>query len=82
MFFYTLVEFPNLLCPLVLVEATAHSLLESNSPWVGQWIWACANTRGEARNCAARNVLYNIEYFEKGTIDKPREGLPIFKSKK
>lgn len=54
-----------------------------NSPFLntkcgGEWHWHGARKLTAARDGAAKRLLYEVGYFEKGSDDKPREGLPTF----
>ncbi|KAG8943359.1 hypothetical protein FRC04_002915 [Tulasnella sp. 424] len=49
-----------------------------NTESVGEWYLYGAGTRTAARNGAAKRLLYDVGYFEKGSNDQPQEGLPAF----
>ncbi|KIO32123.1 hypothetical protein M407DRAFT_18933 [Tulasnella calospora MUT 4182] len=58
------------------VKKLLHVSLDPESQ--GQCYWHSARTKGEARNEAARLVLYAIQYYERGLVDVPRAGFPVY----
>lgn len=70
------VSFTNWHLIVVTVSSLLHPSLNPDSQ--GQSYWYSAGTRTEARNRVARQVLYDIHYYEEGQSDIPRAGFPVF----